>query len=89
MKSHHPSGFKVDGFISNDNQIAGTYLHGLFDTPEGVSELITWLAPNSQINPIDINLNREQQLSRLANVVAENLDIEQIINIYENFNLEA
>jgi adenosylcobyric acid synthase len=61
----------------------------LFDTPEGVSELITWLATNSQIKPIDINLNREQQLSRLASVVAENLDIEQIINIYENFNLET
>ena len=57
--------------------------------PEGVSELITWLATNNQIKPIDINLNREQQLSRLANVVAENLDIEQIINIYENFNLET
>ena len=87
--NNHPSGFKVDGFISDDNQIAGTYLHGLFDTPEGVSELITWLATNNQIKPIDINLNREQQLSRLANVVAENLDIEQIINIYENFNLET
>ena len=87
--NEHPSGFKVDGFISDDNQVAGTYLHGLFDTPEGVSELITWLAPNSQIKPIDINLNREQQLNRLASVVAENLDIEQIINIYENFNLET
>ena len=86
--NNHPSGFKVDGFTSDDNQVAGTYLHGLFDTPEGVSELITWLASNSQIKPIDINLNREQQLSRLASVVAENLDIEQIINIYENFNLE-
>ena len=87
--NEHPSGFKVDGFISDDNQVAGTYLHGLFDTPEGVSELITWLAPNSQIKPIDINLNREQQLNRLASVVADNLDIEQIINIYENFNLET
>ena len=84
----HPNGFTHDGFISDDNQVAGTYLHGLFDTPDAVNQLVRWLEPETKLTPIDLNQHREQQLNRLADVVEKHMDIEQIINIYDTFSKE-
>jgi len=82
----HPNGFKTDGFISDDNAIAGTYLHGLFDNAAATELLLKWLKPDCEISGISINEHRERQLERLAEMCQTHLNIEQIIKIYQGHN---
>lgn len=82
----HPHGFKTDGFISDDNAIAGTYLHGLFDEPNATIEILKWVKPDLNIDPISIDTHREQQLARLATMCETHLDIAQITSIYKGHN---
>lgn len=84
--SQHPNGFKTDGFISDDNAIAGTYLHGLFDEPNATMEILKWIKPDLNIDPISIDTHREQQLARLATMCETHLDIAQITSIYKGHN---
>ena len=84
--SQHPNGFKTDGFISDDNAIAGTYLHGLFDEPNATMEILKWVKPDLNIDPISIDTHREQQLARLATMCETHLDIAQVTSIYKGHN---
>ena len=82
----HPKNVTQDGFISDDNNIAGTYLHGLFDSSAASQLILDWVLPNSGIEQqIDINTHREQQLTRLAQMCKQHLDIPQITKIYRNW----
>jgi len=63
----------ADGAMSEDEQIMGTYLHGLFDLPETCTTILHW-AGASLDGAVDINLLREQEIERLAKVVEESLD---------------
>lgn len=72
----------AEGMTSQDNHIMGTYLHGLFDTPEAGQLLLEW-AGASQISAVDINQIREQQLDRLANTLSEHLDLQKLQQIME------
>lgn len=69
-----------DGILSSDGQVLGTYLHGLFDSPEACSLLLKWAGLN-QATAVDINGIREEQLNRFADQLAQNLDIAQIESI--------
>ena len=61
-----------DGVCSDDGQIIGTYLHGLFDHPDATNSLLNW-AGLSTDKTVDINLIREQQLDRLADAIQEHM----------------
>lgn len=69
---------KVDGAISDDNQIMGTYLHGLFDQPSALSSLLKWtgLKENSGF---DYEVLREQELDRLAEEMQQHIDIDLLL----------
>ena len=73
----------IDGFISADNQIAATYLHGLFDLGAVTSAVLQWVKINHGVQSvININEHREVQLARLADICEQHLhmdDIEQIL----------
>lgn len=64
---------RAEGVLSHDGKILGTYLHGLFDHPQGRDALLRWagLAPNDAPSLADI---REQQLERLADVIEKEID---------------
>jgi len=68
---------KVDGVVSDDNQIMGTYLHGLFDQTTALSSLLKWsgLKETSQFDYANL---REQELDRLANEIQQNINIEEL-----------
>ncbi len=55
----------TDGAISQDNQIFGTYFHGLFDSPEANQSILTW-AGLSQPVVFDYDSFREREIDRLA-----------------------
>ena len=70
---------RVDGAISVDNAVMGTYLHGLFDTPEACAAVLAW-AGLAHEERVDIAAIREQQLHRLADSIETHLDCERIFN---------
>jgi len=67
-----------DGAISADNQILGTYLHGLFEQPEACAALLRW-AGLSQPASVDHPARREQMLERLADAVERSLDVGRLL----------
>ncbi len=73
-----------DGAISEDQQIIGTYLHGLFDTPSAQAALLQWAGLNQQQLAIDLNQVREANIERLSASIREHLDMEQITHIIHN-----
>lgn len=66
-----------DGARSKDDQVMGTYLHGLFDTPEALQALLTW-AGARDIEAQDYNALREASLDRLADSFAAHLDLSRV-----------
>jgi len=65
-----------DGAISADGQIAGTYLHGLFDQPTAADALLGWAGLDTGKAPaVDFQALIEDGIDRLADSVAENLDL--------------
>ncbi|MBM96414.1 MAG: cobyric acid synthase CobQ [Oceanospirillaceae bacterium] len=68
-----------DGCISDDNQIAGTYLHGVFDAPEALQQILAWAGANTDIQA-NYDSRQEQALDRLAKACSRHLDLPQILS---------
>ncbi len=68
---------RTDGAISDDGQIAGSYLHGLFDAPAACAALLRW-AGLAEAAAFDYPALREQGIDRLADAVARHLDMRRI-----------
>ena len=58
-------GLELEGAMSSDGLILGTYMHGLFDQPEALTELLTWVGV-TDVHMLDINQQREISIARLA-----------------------
>lgn len=76
---------RTDGAISNDNQVLGTYLHGLFDHPDSSAALLAW-AGLETLQIVDQREIRETQLNRLAAELEKHLDCAMLFP--EHFNLK-
>lgn len=66
------NGQNQDGYVSADNQVLGTYIHGLFDTQAACNQLLAWAGANGR-NSVDLAQIREQQLDRLADSLETHL----------------
>ncbi len=66
-------GGSSDGAVSEDNQIFGTYLHGLFDHPEACAALLQW-AGLTAVDVPDYYARREADIDRLADAIEEHLE---------------
>lgn len=75
---------KVDGVISEDNKIVGTYLHGLFDKESALHGLLNW-AGLENIKDFDYEALREQELDRLANEMLQHIDIDTLLNTCQHY----
>jgi adenosylcobyric acid synthase len=58
----------ADGAQNPDNTVIGSYLHGLFDSPEFLQHIVSW-AGGSHADIFDYALFKEQEINRLADVV--------------------
>jgi len=56
---------RPEGCISEDGQILGTYLHGVFDNPQACNALLRWAGLNSD-RAVDTASLRQESLDRLA-----------------------
>lgn len=67
-----------DGAISNDQQIIGTYLHGLFES-KGLTESILFWASGQKVSGLDWQRVRESELERLADTIEQHIDIPSLM----------
>jgi len=72
-----------EGMINTDNNIIGTYIHGVFDEPSGCKAILAWAGLQVD-SGIDLNLIREQQLDRLADCLSEHMDSRLIEQLCSN-----
>ncbi|MBY0557258.1 MAG: cobyric acid synthase [Burkholderiaceae bacterium] len=64
---------RPEGALSEDGQVLGTYLHGLFDTPTASSALLRWAGLHSE-HAVDTSALREASLDRIADAAQPLLD---------------
>ena len=67
----------MDGAISEDGQVAGCYLHGLFDQPEACQAFLQW-AGLAQAETFDITALHETSIERMADALEASLDLNQL-----------
>jgi adenosylcobyric acid synthase len=65
---------RMDGVLSGDGQILGSYLHGLFDAASARDTLLRWAGLAVRETP-DYRQLRENGINRLADAIAEHLDL--------------
>ncbi len=75
-------GGRPDGALAADGQVAGTYLHGLFDTPAGADALLAWAGNTRSVPAPDIAALRETAIDRLADAVENHLDTHALLELF-------
>lgn len=70
----------VDGAISEDNQVAGCYLHGLFDQAEACQAILTW-AGLQDAEYFDIQALHEDAIDRIADTIEQHFDLTQLASM--------
>jgi adenosylcobyric acid synthase len=71
---------RPDGAISDDGKILGTYVHGIFETPEACTALLRWAGLNEP-ETIDYREVRERAIERVADSVENHLDMQAILRL--------
>ncbi len=65
---------EMEGSLSQDQQILGTYFHGLFDSPDAYAALLHW-AGAKKIQPINFEVLREQGIELIAATVKQYMNM--------------
>ena len=76
-----------DGLSNNDNNIFGTYIHGIFDESEILNHFLSWAGLNKP-EDFDYKSHQLNELNRLANIVEQAIPVEKIISILENVHYD-
>lgn len=69
-----------EGAFSDDNQIMGTYLHGLFDSPKACDALLNWAGYKKQ-QSINIESTREASINLITNALEDCFDFNKLENL--------
>jgi adenosylcobyric acid synthase len=69
---------RVDGALSRDGQIFGTYLHGIFDGVDSCGALLRWMGLRN-LQPMDYASLREQAIDRVADALESHLDLPALL----------
>lgn len=72
---------ETDGAVSDDNQIAGCYIHGLFDHPEAADALLKWAGMDNGSQALNIEQLREESLNRLADEMEKQLQLDDLLGM--------
>lgn len=73
-------GDAVDGVLSDDGQIFGTYLHGIFDHSEACTAILQW-AGLSEVRVESYDDIREDGINCISDTVEAHLDMDAILKI--------
>ena len=69
-----------EGAVSADDQVMGSYVHGLFEEAATCDALLRWAGLADPASP-DYPTRREQDIDRLADAVELHLDVELILGL--------
>ena len=69
-----------DGILSDDNNIFGTYIHGIFDESHMLNHLLSWAGLNKAEN-FDHKAHQVTELNLFADVVEKAIPIEKVISL--------
>ena len=72
------------GLISEDGQIAGCYLHGLFDQPKALQLFMSWVGFNVA-ESVSVGALEEQAIERVNKACQKHLDMSKIEKIVINW----
>jgi adenosylcobyric acid synthase len=78
---------RVDGALSQDKQIMGTYLHGVFDRPEALTAILDWAGLASPVH-CDRQAVREKNINFLADTIEQTLNMDAILQ-FLNYNPQS
>ena len=73
-------GVRDEGAISEDGQIMGCYLHGLFDSAEAGNAILQWAGLHGD-RAVDYDDHRQKDLDRLADLIEGHLDTERLLSV--------
>ena len=77
----------LDGAVDDKNQVFGTYIHGIFDdinfTKTFINYFMTLKGYSHRDKPLTLAEFKEDQYNKLAQVVRDNLNMEEIYRIME------
>ncbi|NAW85031.1 cobyric acid synthase [Photobacterium halotolerans] len=71
---HTDSGSIADGAVGVDDQVFGTYLHGVFDKPSACSAILNWAGLSDCQTP-DMDQIKAENIERLADEIEKHLDL--------------
>ncbi|SMF43221.1 cobyric acid synthase [Pseudogulbenkiania subflava] len=69
-----------DGALSDDGQVLGTYLHGLFDHADACQALLAWAGLAEPV-PLDYRAEREKHIDRLADSLEQHLRLDRLAGL--------
>nr|WP_295717984.1 hypothetical protein [uncultured Halovibrio sp.] len=67
---------RPDEAVSQDQVVAGCYIHGVFDDAEACETLLVWVGLQNDQATVDYQQHRLTELDRLADEVTENIGTE-------------
>ncbi|BDX03970.1 cobyric acid synthase [Marinomonas pontica] len=73
-----------EGYVSDDNQIIGTYLHGVFDHPDALHALLNWAGVDHAAT-FDYDQYRNSEIDRLADSAEQHINIDALIKTCRAF----
>ena len=81
---------RKDGCVCADGTVCGTYLHGIFDTPELTQKLVQLLLEKKGISgttvpAVDFAAKKEREYDKLADLLREHLDMPKIYDILNSW----
>ena len=75
---------ELDGAVGNGGWVLGTYIHGMFDSPEIVGRITGNIARRHGLpSPNVPHFSMEQEFDRLADVVRANLDMDLVYSLVD------
>jgi adenosylcobyric acid synthase len=74
---------RLEGCVNADNQMAGSYSHGMFDLPEALQQIIAWAGADTDKTHTYVN-QQEHELDRLADACMAHLDWPKINTFITN-----
>ena len=83
----HKKGGEPDGAVSDDGKVAGSYLHGVFESSKGLEAILRW-AGLTDVNTVDYWKLREEDIELLADMIDTRLVSARLRKIIQSGNTQ-